>query len=165
LGSVCSLEKSHGLHRGLPYIGLEDIESSTGRHVGPIEGREVKSSTFKFTPEHVLYGRLRPYLNKVLCPDFEGHCSTEIFPLRPSPAIDREFLWYWLMADETVAQIDQTTKGARMPRAGTDELLSLRIHLPPLPEQRRIVGALSRALELVVVARLAAEKMRSRLMS
>lgn len=162
LGSACSVEKSQGLHQGLPYVGLEDIESSTGRHIGPLEEREVKSSTFRFTPKHVLYGRLRPYLNKVLCPDFEGHCSTEIFPLRPSPILDREFLWYWLMAEDTVALIDQTTRGARMPRAGREELLSMKIPVPPLPEQRRIVGALSKALEQVGVARLAAEVMQSR---
>jgi type I restriction enzyme, S subunit len=66
----------------------------------------VRSSTFKFTREHVLYGRLRPYLNKVLAPDFDGHCSTEIFPIKPLAQLSKEYLLYWLLADETVERID-----------------------------------------------------------
>ncbi|MBU1657715.1 hypothetical protein KKG72_01510 [bacterium] len=63
----------------------------------------MKSSTFYFNDEHVLYGRLRPYLNKVLLPDFEGHCSTEIFPIKPKKNIlDRRFLFQWLIATETM---------------------------------------------------------------
>jgi type I restriction enzyme, S subunit len=87
LGEVCGFDKNQGLHKNRPYVGLEHIESQTGRFIGSIDPIEVKSSTFKFTPEHLLYGRLRPYLNKVMLPDFAGHCSTEIFPILPNPGL------------------------------------------------------------------------------
>src|ERR1035441_865209 len=74
LGEVCVVDKCQGSHKNLPYVGLEHIESHTGRFLGSTEPVGVKSSTFKFSPEHVLYGRLRPYLNKVMVPDFTGHC-------------------------------------------------------------------------------------------
>jgi type I restriction enzyme S subunit len=101
LGEVCAFDKVQGIHSQLPYVGLENIESNTARFIGSTEQQSMKSSTFRFSDQHVLYGRLRPYLNKVLVPDFEGHCSTEIFPIKPGPYLSREYLLYWFLADET----------------------------------------------------------------
>src|ERR1043166_5409883 len=117
LGKVCELDKRQGIHKSLPYVGLEHIESHTGRFIGSTKPLAVKSSTFRFSPEHLLYGRLRPYLNKVMAPEFEGHCSTEILPIRPSRDLSRRFLQYWFLSDMTVEQINATCTGARMPRA------------------------------------------------
>jgi len=66
LGDVFAFDKVQGVHRGLPYVGLEHIESHTARFIGSSEAQHVKSSTFRFSVEHVLYGRLRPYLKKAL---------------------------------------------------------------------------------------------------
>ncbi|MBL8820873.1 MAG: restriction endonuclease subunit S, partial [Planctomyces sp.] len=107
---------------------------------------------------HVLYGRLRPYLNKVLSPDFAGHCSTEIFPIAPRPGLQREYLRYWLQAGETVQRINATCTGARMPRADMNEVLDFTIPLPPLPEQQRIVARLDEAFAGIATARAHAEQ-------
>ena len=158
LVDVCTMDKSQGIHKSLPYIGLEHIESQTGRFIGSIDPVEVRSSTFKFTSEHVLYGRLRPYLNKVMLPDFSGHCSTEIFPLKPCSELLRKFLQYWFLRDITVEQINATSTGARMPRANMNEVMAFEFLLPPLPDQRRIVGILDEAFEAIATAKAAAEK-------
>lgn len=146
------------MHCGLPYVGLEDIESNTARFLGAASASSVKSTTFRFSKDHVLYGRLRPYLNKVLAPDFDGHCSTEIFPLKPRTGVLREFVQYWLLRDATVAQANETARGARMPRANVEEMLSFDFPLPPLPEQRRIVVLLDKAFDGSAKARANAEK-------
>lgn len=158
LREVCEVDKSQGIHESLPYVGLEDIESHTGRFIGSTQARRVKSSTFKFSPDHLLYGRLRPYLNKVMLPEFVGHCSTEIFPLRPRPGLSREFLQYWFLTDRTVDAIDATSTGTRMPRADISAVLGLEFPLAPLPEQRRIVGILNGAFERISTAKADAEK-------
>jgi type I restriction enzyme S subunit len=158
LGEVCVFDKAQGIHRGLPYVGLEHIESHTARFIGSSEAQPVKSSTFRFSEEHVLYGRLRPYLNKALAPDFEGHCSTEIFPLKPSPELSREYLLFWLLADETCDRINATCTGARMPRAQMNDVLGFEIPVPPLAEQQRIVGLLDEAFEGLATAKANAEK-------
>lgn len=158
LGDVCVLDKEQGLHRGLPYVGLEHIESHTARYLGSRAPLTVKSATFRFTSEHVLYGRLRPYLNKVLAPDFEGHCSTEIYPIKPTPRLSREYLLYWLLADQTVERINATCTGARMPRADMNDVLTLEVPIPPLPEQQRIVGVLDEAFSGLATAQAHAEK-------
>jgi len=158
LGDVCAFDKAQGIHRGLPYVGLEHIESHTARFIGSTDPKPVKSSTFRFSDGHVLYGRLRPYLNKALAPDFEGHCSTEIFPLKPSRELTREFLLYWLLADETCERINATSTGARMPRAQMNEVMEFDFPLPPLSEQQRIVGLLDEAFEGLATAKANAEK-------
>ena len=158
LREVCAFDKAQGIHRGLPYVGLEHIESHTARFIGSSEAQPVKSSTFRFSDEHVLYGRLRPYLNKALAPDFKGHCSTEIFPLKPSPELSREYLLFWLLADETCDRINETCTGARMPRAQMNDVLGFEIPVPPLAEQQRIVGLLDEAFEGLATAKANAEK-------
>ena len=158
LGDVCTVDKYQGTHKDLPYVGLEDIESDTGRFVGSNHPAAVKSSTFKFSAEHVLYGRLRPYLNKVMLPDFLGHCSTEIFPLKPRSVLSRGFLHYWLLMDATVKRISETSTGARMPRANMNAVLEFELAFPSLPEQRRIVGILDEAFEGIANAKANAEK-------
>jgi type I restriction enzyme S subunit len=158
LGEVCAFDKQQGSHSNLPYVGLEHIESNTGRFLGVLDAVSVKSSTFHFSPKHVLYGRLRPYLNKVLLPDFEGHCSTEIFPIKPGNGLSREFLFYWLTQDVTAKAIDATSTGARMPRANMNVVLDFKIPVPPLPEQSRIVAILDEAFEGISSAVANAEK-------
>jgi type I restriction enzyme S subunit len=157
LGEVCSFDKAQGIYRGMPYVGLEHIESHTARFIGSIEPQPVKSSTFRFSDEHVLYGRLRPYLNKALAPNFDGHCSTEIFPLKPRPELSRDYLLFWLLADQTCERINATCTGARMPRAQMNDVLGFQIPLPPLPEQRRIVAVLDEAFAGLATAKANAE--------
>lgn len=137
---------------------MEHIESHTGRFIGSRSPQAVKSATFRFSSAHVLYGRLRPYLNKAIAPDFEGHCSTEIFPIKPSPAVDRQYLLYWLLADETTNRINGTCSGARMPRADMNEVLGFEFPLPPLTEQRRIVALLDEAFAGLATAAANAER-------
>jgi type I restriction enzyme S subunit len=145
LGEVARFDKFQGFHSGLPYVGLEDIESGTRRFIGSRADKEVQSTTFMFNPNHVLYGRLRPYLRKVLVPDFAGHCSTEIFPILATPVLDRSFLSYWLISESVTKQIDNLCNGARMPRANMEAALELETPLPPLAEQKRIVALLDKA--------------------
>ena len=158
LREVCVIDKNQNKHKNLPYVGLEHIEPHTGLFIGSKDPYEVKSTSFKFTSEHVLYGRLRPYLNKVMLPDFSGHCSTEIFPIRPKAGLSREFLQYWFLRDETVGLIDATSTGTRMPRANMNTVLDFEFPVPPLPEQKRIVAILDKAFDGIAKTKANAEK-------
>ena len=158
LSAVCTLDKVQGTHRNLPYVGLEHVESNTARFIGSLDPQTVKSMTFHFSSEHILYGRLRPYLNKVLAPSFEGHCSTEIFPLKLSPVIFRKYLLYWFLSEEIARKINATCTGTRMPRANMNQVLDFPFPLPSLSEQQRIVGILDKAFESIAVAKANAGK-------
>lgn len=144
---ICNYDKTPHKGNSLPYIGLEDIESNSGKFIGSLTPKKVKSNTFHFTNEHVLYGRLRPYLNKVLTPSFEGHCSTEIFPIKPNKNLNRTFLFYWLISEKIVKKINATWTGARMPRANMNLVLNFDIPVPSVIEQKLIISKLNKLSE------------------
>ncbi len=158
LSDVCVIEKTQFREGDLPYIGMEDIEGHTGKFIGDLTPKTVASSTFRFSTDHILYGRLRPYLNKVLVPEFEGHCSSEIFPLKPSSLVSKKFLFYWFTSRPVVEAIDKTCTGARMPRANVKEVLTFDFPLPPLSEQKRIVAILDQTFVDIDKARANAEQ-------
>jgi len=79
-------------------LTLEHIESNTGvllkREIQPFS--KVGSSTHWFDERHVLYSKLRPYLNKVLVPDEKGVGTTELVPMLPdAKRLDRKYLAYY----------------------------------------------------------------------
>ncbi|MFN0300795.1 MAG: restriction endonuclease subunit S [Burkholderiales bacterium] len=133
------------IESGTLYVGLENIESG-GRFVGvrPVDAGELASSKFAFTPQHLLYGKLRPYLAKIARPDFEGICSTDILPVLPGPDLDRGYLAWLLLTPEMVAFASSRATGANLPRLSPNALAELKIPLPPLPEQRRIAEMLDK---------------------
>ena len=165
LGEVCEQDRNivdpkseQASH--LPYLGLENIESQTGRILRSAianPSNEGISSTFAFDARHVLYGKLRPYLNKVALPDFSGRCTTEIIPLLPRSGLDKEYLCWLLRRTDTVAVAMRDVTGSRMPRADMSAILNPEIPLPPLPEQRRIAAILKEQMAAVDKARAAAE--------
>lgn len=128
------------------YIGLEHIESGTRRLVTTGKASDVRSTKNVFHPGQVLYGKLRPYLNKVLRPDFEGVCSTDILVLSPGKAIEAAFLERLLGLPRFVEFAAANSAGINLPRANFTKLAKFAFSLPPLAEQRRIVARLE-ALE------------------
>lgn len=122
-------------------LDLEDIEKDTSRVIyrAKYSERQSKSTKSIFKKGDVLYGKLRPYLNKVVVADNDGVCTTEIVPILPYSGIDSEFLKWLLKRPSFLAHVNSLMYGVKMPRLGTDDAL-MSIHpLPPLAEQHRIV--------------------------
>lgn len=122
-----------------PFIGLEDIEPHTSRILKTGKGSDVKSSVARFSAGNVLYSRLRPYLNKVTVPDFDGIASAEILVLQPTAATEAEFVRRRIMTREFLDFAALLDKGDR-PRVNFKEIAEFPVALPPLVEQRRIVA-------------------------
>lgn len=165
LGELCVEDRetvepksSEALERS--YLSLEHIFSGSGEIIKDeslaVED-EGSSLTFAFDNRHVLYGKLRPYLNKVALPDFAGRCTTELIPLLPNPDTDREFLAWMLRRQETVSFAMQGKTGSRMPRADMDELLKMEVPFVPIGEQRQIAARLRDQMAEVERARAAVQ--------
>lgn len=126
------------------YIGMENVESETGKLVNffPIEGLQIKSSCTVFDSEHILYGKLRPYLRKVIIPSnfnlAEGVASSEFIAIKNKEIILRDFLAEYLRSKAVALQAKQAI-GARMPRISPKSLLEFSIPLPPIDEQEKIM--------------------------
>ncbi len=129
-------------------ITLDHVEANTGvllkKSIRPYS--EAGSSTHGFDDRYVLYSKLRPYLNKVLLPDEEGVCTTELVPMLPNQkTLDRNYLAHYLKSREFVNWISAQTAGAKMPRVSMDVFWDHEIPLPPLEEQKRIAAILDKA--------------------
>jgi len=132
------------------YLAPEHIESNTGNYTGPhpTDGREIGSAKHPFTSEHVLYCKLRPYLNKVVLPHTSGICSTELVPLRPGPKLLREFLGIYLRLPFFVATAVQKSQGTKMPRFGPELMKREGMIVPPIPLQQSFCLQVSQLMEV-----------------
>jgi len=131
-----------------PYIGMENVEAHTMRLLGTIPAVQMKSAAESFCAGDVLYGRLRPYLNKVLCPDFDGLCSTEFIVFRKTTNIHSKYFQFFLNSWAFVTFANSLNAGDR-PRVKFEQLADYPFPLPPLAEQKRIVAELEQRLTVV----------------
>jgi len=139
----------------VPYIGMENIESWTGRLL-PINPDVVPTGTANaFKAGHTLFGKLRPYLAKACNPNFDGLCSTELLVLH-GVEFDRACLCYALLSDGFIKLVDSSTYGSKMPRASWDFIGNCVLPIAPPAEQRDIAAFLDR--ETGRVDRLVAKK-------
>ena len=130
------------------HLNLDQIESNSGQIlkeiIAPIA--DTKNSTHWFDERHVLYSKLRPYLNKVVVPDKYGVATTELVPMMPDPErLKREYLAYYLKSDRFVHWVNAQVAGAKMPRVSMKVFWNHRIPLPPLPIQQKIATILDTA--------------------
>lgn len=126
--------------KALPYIGLENIERDTGKILGMGSSDEVKSTKARFCKGDLLYGKLRPYLNKVTVPDFDGVCSTDILVFDKSLYLSSEFVMYRLLLRDFVRFSNKNVSGVQHPRVNYKVISGFQVELPPLNEQKRIVA-------------------------
>ena len=123
--------------KGMGYIALEHVESWTGRVT--CEGAEPGDGQLKrFRPGDVLFGKLRPYLAKVVHAKSHGLCVGEFFVLRTRRGISPRFLEYVLRSTPSIDWINSSTFGARMPRADWAFIGDMRFPVPAPTEQAAI---------------------------
>lgn len=121
----------------LPFIGMEHVESHTGRVAGSASAASVRSSSPLVRPGDVLYGRLRPYLNKVAIAPTRAIVSGEFIVFRENDTLDPGFLKWRLTAPDFVAFACSLNTGDR-PRVKWPQMRRFSFLAPPKPEQRRI---------------------------
>ena len=126
----------------MPYIGLEHIGQGTLSLLGNGTAADVESTKTAFRAGDILFGKLRPYFRKVVRPDFDGICSTDIWVVRPKAGVDAGFLFYLMASEAFVDFANQGSEGTRMPRAKWEHVVHRTVHLPPLAEQRAIANVL-----------------------
>ncbi len=131
-------------------LDLEDIDGGAGKVIATATFAERRSLSTKasFQTGDVLYGKLRPYLNKVVIADRPGFCTTEIVPLRPKPFVSPAYLRFFLRSQTFLGYAARKNYGMKMPRLGTKDLESAEIPLPPLAEQKRIVAKVDELMAL-----------------
>ncbi|MFP3370993.1 restriction endonuclease subunit S [Pseudomonas sp. SIMBA_068] len=131
-------------------LELEDIERDSGKVLDrkTVGERAPKSSKNRFYAGDVLYGKLRPYLNKVVRADRDGFCSSEVIAISPG-LLDKNYLFYSMRSPGFIEYVSNVSHGMRMPRLGTQQAKSAPFVLPPLAEQTRIAQKVDELLAQV----------------
>jgi type I restriction enzyme M protein len=143
------------------YIGLENIESNSGNIVGEIntEIKSIRSIKNVFKESDILYGKLRPNLNKVWLADRKGICSTDILVLRKKKEEMNSWLYTIILrSEEFNAEVLKGLKGAQLPRVSFDYLSKIKIpylagelqerYLSDLKNEEEVIKANKKLIEI-----------------
>ena len=126
-----------------PHIGIDSIEKGTGELKGYRTVREdgVVSGKYIFTPRHIIYSKIRPNLNKVALPSFEGLCSADAYPILPNHKnCNRIFLAVAMRSEYYLEYILQFSSRTNLPKVNRKEITGFRMPLPPLSLQEQFAA-------------------------
>lgn len=131
-------------------LELEDIEKGSSRLIQRVSysDRPFRSQKNRFQCNDVIYGKLRPYLDKVIIADEPGVCTTEMVPLRGIVGLVPAYLRIFLKSPYFVELATNSTHGMNLPRLGTEKARQAPFALPPEPEQHRIVAKVDELMAL-----------------
>ena len=127
-------------YENYPHIGIDSIEKETGRLLSyrTIAEDKVISGKYLFTPQHIIYSKIRPNLNKVALPDFEGLCSADAYPILPRTEIcNREYLGYTLRSKFFLDYILAFSNRTNLPKVNKNQVEGFELPLPPIKLQNQ----------------------------
>lgn len=136
------------IETGTKYVGLEHITGEGSLEAAQtVKSGQLASAKFRFGPDHILYGKLRPYLRKIARPSFDGICSTDIVPLKPrSGKANKNYLFHYLRTDKMIELATSRSAGANLPRLSPRLLAGFPVVAPRcVDEQKRIAAILDKA--------------------
>ena len=156
LGDICSQRKETlepKANGNSIYIGLEHIEPGSFYKSNNGDEKDVVSSKYKFYEDDILYGKLRPYLDKSIIPSTKGICSTDIIVLKTEPNIDNKFVLCLFHTESFIKHAVATTSGVNHPRTNYSSLKKFKFALPNSDEQKRISEITFRIEDKILIAK------------
>lgn len=123
-----------------PHIGIDSIEKNTGniKNYKTVKEDNIISGKYLFTPEHIIYSKIRPNLNKVALPTFIGLCSADAYPILPNKKnCNRIFLAFVMRSNFFLDYIMQFCSRTNLPKVNRREISGFKTPLPPLKLQKQ----------------------------
>ncbi|WP_259320921.1 restriction endonuclease subunit S, partial [Bifidobacterium adolescentis] len=146
----------------MPHIGIDSIESGTGRLSGyrTVAEDGIISGKYPFTPEHLIYSKIRPSLNKVALPDFSGVCSADAYPILPiAGECNRVYLAEVMRSAYFLEYILPLSGRAQMPKVNKKALSGFSMPLPPIELQQQFAAFVAQVDKSRFVAQQQIEKL------
>lgn len=134
-----TMTKEYEKYANYPHIGIDSIEKNTGILSGyrTVQEDNVISPKYYFGPQHILYSKIRPALNKVALPDFEGLCSADCYPLLIIGECERKFLAHVLRSEYFLDYILSYSGRSQMPKVNRKQLEGFTFPCPPMELQEK----------------------------
>ena len=145
-----------------PHIGIDSIEKNTGRLVGyrTIAEDGVISGKYLFTDKHIIYSKIRPNLNKVALPNFEGLCSADAYPILPKENVClRVYLGYVMRSEFFLDYILPFSRRANMPKVNKEQLSGFVLPVPDIATQNQFATFVEQTDKLKFEVKEALEKL------
>lgn len=129
------------------YIGLENV---AGYLNSLIETNTEYENSIQAVCKKgdILFGKLRPYLSKVIIAPFNCFCSSEFLQFINLKCYFK-FFYYFLLNKNFIENVNSSTYGAKMPRANSNYIMNLNFLVPPLNEQKEIAEFLDKKCEKI----------------
>lgn len=126
------------------HIGPENVEPNTGRLLSCQTAKDLGliSGKYHFRAGDIIYSKIRPYLNKVVMPAFEGVCSADMYPLRAATGFESRFLFHYLLSEFFLRQAVPHQLRTGIPKINREQLADTAFPKPPLEDQRAIIEIL-----------------------
>ena len=134
----CNMTTDYEFYANYPHIGIDSIEKETGLLKGyrTVAEDGVISGKYIFTSKHIIYSKIRPNLNKVALPDFDGLCSADAYPILPIETMcNRLFLAYNMRSPFFLDYILQFCNRTNLPKVNRKEISGFKTPLPPIELQ------------------------------
>ena len=136
----CSMTTDYLKYANYPHIGIDSIEKDTGKlkNFRTVSEDGVISGKYIFTPQHIIYSKIRPNLNKVALPNFMGLCSADAYPILPNHKnCNRVFLAVAMRSEYYLDYILQFCSRTNLPKVNRKEISGFHMPLPPLELQEQ----------------------------
>ena len=129
------------------FVGLENIESDTGRLIGnPLtQYSTIKSNKNIYKKGDLLYRKLRPNLNKLYLAQEDGICSTDILVLRCKDRNLNSFYAYYMRTKKFNSEVLKTVSGQQLPRTKWDLIKAIKV---PIPKDKEEINTQLKKLEM-----------------
>ena len=150
LADVCGIESrlvdpKEPRYLDLPHVGGGNMISKTGELINVKTARDegLISGKYLFDDRMVLYSKIRPYLEKVCRPDFQGLCSADVYPLLPEHrTLNRNYLYYVLSSRPFTIYAIKGSDRAGMPKVNREHLFAYEFSLPNFEMQAKLAQRL-----------------------
>jgi len=134
----------------IKFVGLEHIDPRKTKIRDYCSDLNIKSSKFQFYAGDILYGKLRPYLDKAVIIEFNGICSTDLIVINSNRFMTlQKYLIYLFHSKGFINYAISNTSGTNHPRTSWKAIANFKFGLPPLPEQQKIAEILSTVDQMI----------------
>lgn len=127
------------------HIGPENISSDSGKLSEVKRCSELKliSGKYEFDKNSIVYSKIRPNLNKICRPNFNGVCSADMYPIWAKEDLNIDYLFYYMLGENFYKTAVSMSMRTGMPKINRTDLDAININIPPLPEQQKIAKILA----------------------